>query len=153
MQALELKIPPPVVALLVAAAMWGTSAITPTVDIPLPARITVAVLLAVAGGVFSIAGIIAFRAADTTVNPMKPDATRALVRNGVYRLTRNPMYLGLLFVLVAWAVFLSSPWTLLWPAGFVLYTNRFQIAPEERTLSTKFGADYSNYRSAVRRWL
>jgi protein-S-isoprenylcysteine O-methyltransferase Ste14 len=153
MQALELKIPPPVVALLAAAAMWGTSAITPAVDIPLPARITVAVLLAVTGGIFSIAGIIAFRAADTTVNPMKPDATRALVRNGVYTLTRNPMYLGLLFVLVAWAVFLSSPWTLLWPAGFVLYINRFQIAPEERMLSAKFGADYSNYRSAVRRWL
>jgi protein-S-isoprenylcysteine O-methyltransferase Ste14 len=68
-------------------------------------------------------------------------------------MSRNPMYVGLLFVLVAWAVYLCRAWTLLGPAAFVLYINRFQIAPEERTLTTRFGGAYSDYKRAVRRWL
>jgi protein-S-isoprenylcysteine O-methyltransferase Ste14 len=67
--------------------------------------------------------------------------------------SRNPMYLGVLTVLIAWAVLLSSAWALLGPLAFVLYINRFQIAPEEQVLSDKFGADYSAYQSRVRRWL
>ena len=63
------------------------------------------------------------------------------------------MYVGLLVLLFAWAVFLSSAWALLGPVVFVLYMNRFQIAPEERVLSGMFGTDYSAYKSRVRRWL
>lgn len=63
------------------------------------------------------------------------------------------MYLGLLFILIAWAVFLSSAWALIGPLAFVLYMNRFQIAPEERALSAMFGISYSAYKSRVRRWL
>ena len=84
---------------------------------------------------------------------MKPQTTSSLVCSGIYRVTRNPMYLGLVFVLVAWAVFLSSAWALLGPMAFALYMNRFQIAPEERVLSSMFGASYSDYLSRVRRWL
>jgi protein-S-isoprenylcysteine O-methyltransferase Ste14 len=63
------------------------------------------------------------------------------------------MYVGILFVLIAWAIYLSNAWALLGPVAFILYINRFQIAPEERTLATMFGAAYSDYKSAVRRWL
>ena len=63
------------------------------------------------------------------------------------------MYVGMLFALVAWAIFLSSVWALLGPVAFVLYINRFQIEPEERVLTAMFGADYAKYKSAVRRWL
>lgn len=63
------------------------------------------------------------------------------------------MYVGLLFILIAWAVFLSSAWALLGSLAFVLYMNRFQIAPEERVLSAMFTADYFAYKSSVRRWL
>lgn len=63
------------------------------------------------------------------------------------------MYLGLLFVLVAWAFFLSSYWALLGPLAFVLYMNRFQIAPEERVLLGMFGPGYAAYKARVRRWL
>ena len=153
MQTLELKIPPPAVAALMAVAMWEISALAPLIEAPAPVRVVAAVLIAVVGGSFSIAGIISFRLARTTINPMKPDTTTSLVRSGIYRITRNPMYVGLLFVLVAWAVFLSSAWALIGPLAFVLYINRFQIAPEERVLSAMFRNEYSAYLSTVRRWL
>ncbi len=153
MQALELKIPPPAVAVLMAGAMWGISLVAPLLEVPAFIRVAVAVTIALAGGGFSLAGVISFRRARTTVNPMKPEMTSSLVCSGIYRVTRNPMYVGLLFILVAWAVFLSSAWALLGPLTFVLYINRFQIAPEERVLSAMFGTGYSAYKSRVRRWL
>lgn len=153
MQALELKIPPPAVAVLIAGAMWGISLVAPLHEVPAFIRVAAALTIALAGGGFSLAGVISFRRARTTVNPMKPETTSSLVCSGIYRVTRNPMYVGLLLVLVAWAVFLSSAWALLGPLAFVLYINRFQIAPEERVLSAMFGTGYSAYKSRVRRWL
>lgn len=153
MRTLELKIPPPVVALLVAGAMWGISRAAPLLDVPAFMRVAAAATIALAGVVCTLAGVISFRRARTTVNPMKPQTTSSLVCSGIYRVTRNPMYLGLGCGLVAWAVFLSSAWALLGPAAFVLYMNRFQIGPEEKALSALFGEAYSVYQSRVRRWL
>jgi protein-S-isoprenylcysteine O-methyltransferase Ste14 len=150
---LELKIPPPAVAALVAATMWGVSLITPLLDVALFTRVFAAIIFALAGSGFSLAGIISFRRAKTTVNPMKPETATSLVSMGIYSVTRNPMYVGLLLVLIAWTAYLSSAWALLGPLGFVLYISRFQIAPEERVLSTLFGAEYTAYQSRVRRWL
>jgi len=153
MHGLELRIPPPIVALLIAAAMGGISLATPSVEIPALIRVATAIAIALAGAVIAISGVIAFRRARTTINPLKPETTSAIVTSGVYRFTRNPMYVGLALALLAWAVFVSSVWALLGPAGFVLYMNRFQIMPEERALSALFGTSYSVYRSKVRRWL
>ena len=153
MRALELKVPPPAVTALAGAVMWGISLVTPALVVPAVPRAAIAAALALIGFGIDIAGAISFRRAKTTINPMKPAATSALVTSGIYRLSRNPMYVGILFVLVAWAVYLSNAWTLLGPVAFILYINRFQIAPEERTLEARFGAAYSDYKSAVRRWL
>ena len=153
MRALELKIPPPVVALLVALAMWAASRTGPTIELSVLVRAVAAIIIAVVGGSISLAGDLSFRRAKTTVNPMKPEKASSLVTSGIYRFTRNPMYLGLLLVVVAWAAFLASAWALAGPVAFVLYIARFQIAPEERVLSTKFGATYSEYKARVRRWL
>jgi protein-S-isoprenylcysteine O-methyltransferase Ste14 len=153
MHALELKIPPPAVAVLTAGAMWGISLVAPPLEMPAFIRVATAVTIALVGAGFSLAGVITFRRAKTTVNPMKPETTSSLVCSGIYGVTRNPMYVGLVFVLVAWAVFLSSVWALLGPLAFVLYMDRFQIAPEERVLSAMFGSDYADYKSRVRRWL
>lgn len=153
MHTLELKIPPPVVAALAAAAMWGIAVLAPLVDVPAAIRVPVAIVLVLTGAAFDVSGLIAFRRSKTTANPMKPDKAAALVCSGVYRLTRNPMYVGLVFVLVAWAVYLSCAWALLGPVAFVLYMNRFQIQPEERVLATLFGNRYEDYKSRVRRWL
>jgi protein-S-isoprenylcysteine O-methyltransferase Ste14 len=153
MNALELRIPPPAVAILVALGMWAIASATTRLELPPDTRVAVAIALFLFGGAIALAGTIAFRRAKTTVNPMKPEFTSSLVTAGIYRVTRNPMYLGLLFVLVAWSIFLSAPWALLGPAVFIAYMNRFQIAPEERVLSSMFGAAYSDYKSRIRRWL
>ena len=87
------------------------------------------------------------------MNPTKPDGTSALVVSGVYRLSRNPMYVGALFALGGWAAFLSHPLPVLFLPVFVAYMDRFQIAPEERVLSSKFGTEYETYKKSVRRWL
>jgi protein-S-isoprenylcysteine O-methyltransferase Ste14 len=153
MRFLELKIPPPVVALLVALGMWAISRAGAPPAISLGLRLGCALAIALGGGAIAIAGERAFHRARTTVNPMKPQAASSLVTTGVFRMTRNPMYLGLLSVLLAWAVFLCSAWALAGPPAFVLYISRFQIAPEERVLAAKFGETYCAYTEKVRRWL
>jgi protein-S-isoprenylcysteine O-methyltransferase Ste14 len=152
-QALELKVPPPVVLVLAAGAMWAIARVAPPLEVPTSIRWLTAGAIALAGFALNLAGIVAFRRAKTTVNPMRPENASSLVDSGVYRVSRNPMYAGLLVVLVAWAVFLSSAWALLGPVLFVFYMNRFQIEPEERVLSAMFGARYADYKAQVRRWL
>ncbi len=153
MQALELKIPPPVVTLLVAAAMWGISVATVRFEFALAFRGSLALAIAAFGIGIAVSGALTFRRAKTTTNPLKPEAASALVTGGVFRFTRNPMYLGLCVVLLGWTVFLASPPALLGPVAFVLYITRFQIVPEERILSRLFGNQYAAYRAEVRRWL
>jgi protein-S-isoprenylcysteine O-methyltransferase Ste14 len=153
MRALELKVPPPVVALLVAAAMWGFSLATSPIEIPALIRAVAGIALAIAGSGIAVSGIIAFRRAGTTVNPLKPETSSALVTSGIYQYTRNPMYVGLALVLLGWAAFLCAVAALAGPVIFVLYINRFQIAPEERALATLFGAAFAGYRARVRQWL
>ena len=157
MNALELKVPPPVVALCLALLMWLVASSAPPVappfDLPFGLRASVAASLALIGQGISIAGIVSFRRARTTINPLKPGATSALVRSGVFRFTRNPMYLGLLLTLVGWAAWLWNPAALLFLPVFVLYIDRFQIGPEERALTTLFGAEFVAYRTSVRKWV
>ena len=153
MNALELKIPPPLVALCVAILMWLTPAPAGSPGVPFGGRPGIALALAGLGLGISVSGVVAFRRARTTLNPIKASSASALVSGGIYRYTRNPMYLGLLVVLFAWAVYLSRPLALLFLPVYVLYINRFQIVPEERVLDTLFGSAYSDYRARVRRWL
>lgn len=153
MRLLELRIPPPVVALLLAAGMWGISRMTPLVAVPADLRLAVAALLLAIGCAFSLGGVLAFKRARTTVNPLKPETTSALVTDGVYRITRNPMYAGFFVLLVGWAAFLSSAWALFGPVVFVLYMTRFQILPEEKALRAIFGESFTSYQARVRRWL
>lgn len=153
LRALELKIPPPLVALGVALLMWFTSWVVGPADVPRLLRVGAALALLVVGLGFDIAALLSFLRARTTINPLRPAATSALVVSGVYRITRNPMYLGLLLVLLGWATFLANGVAYLVAPLFVLYLGRFQIAPEECILSGKFGADFSAYQARVRRWL
>jgi protein-S-isoprenylcysteine O-methyltransferase Ste14 len=153
MDDLKLRVPPPAVAVLIAGAMWGISLLTPPLYVPSDIRWAVALAVGLAGVGIALSGVVSFVRARTTVNPMKPMKTSALVTTGVYRFSRNPMYVGVLFVLIAWAVILSVAWVLAGPVVFVLYMERFQIAPEERALSDLFGEEYAAYKARVRRWL
>jgi protein-S-isoprenylcysteine O-methyltransferase Ste14 len=153
MRALELKIPPPVVGLALAALMWWISTVTPALDTPKVIRITGAVVIAAIGGALDTSGLVAFLRSKTTVNPLRPEKTAVLVTGGAYRITRNPMYVGMLLLLVAWAVYLAAPWAAAGPLLFFAWIDRFQIAPEERVMAAKFGAEFEAYRRRVRRWL
>jgi protein-S-isoprenylcysteine O-methyltransferase Ste14 len=150
---LELRVPPPVVACLIAGSMWGIALVGPILDVPHFARSIAVLTLVIIGVSFSLAGVVSFRRAKTTVNPMKPGNTTTLVNSGIYRVTRNPMYVGFLFILIAWAVYLLSLWALLGPLAYIIYINVFQIVPEEKVLSAKFGATFDDYKARVRRWL
>ena len=153
MSALDLKIPPPIVTLVLALLMWLTPAVAGHLEISFPSRVLWAVVLVCVGQGIAIAGMVAFRRAKTTVNPVKASLASSLVIQGVYRYTRNPMYVGLLLTLLAWAVFLANPFAVLWVVVFVLYITRFQIIPEERVLASLFGAKYEAYKGRVRRWV
>jgi protein-S-isoprenylcysteine O-methyltransferase Ste14 len=107
----------------------------------------------VAGVCVALLGVASFRRARTTLNPLKPDKSSALVMSGIYRYTRNPMYLGLLLVLLGWAFFLANALAFVFLPVFILYMNRFQIDPEERVLASVFGQEFVAYLSKVRRWL
>jgi len=152
MPSLELKIFPPLVALLVAVAMGVLTLVLPPGEAPF-FRGPAAIVIAAAGFALSLSGALAFRRSKTTANPREPQTASFLVVSGVYKITRNPMYLGLLCLLLAWAAFLWSPWALAGPVAFVAYISRFQIAPEERALAALFGGEYLAYRARVRRWL
>lgn len=153
MSFLELRVPPPIVALVLALLMWLTPTVVGLVQIPDPARVVSAVVLVCVGQGVGIAGVVAFRRAKTTINPVQASLASSLVTRGVYRYTRNPMYVGFLLTLLAWAVFLANPLAVLWVVAFMLYITRFQIIPEERVLASLFGAEYEAYKSRVRRWV
>jgi len=150
---LELKVPPPVLALLLGLLMWLASSLVAPVEMPFGPRVGVALVLASVGLVFGLTGMVSFWRAKTTINPTRPTATSSLVTSGAFCFTRNPMYLSLLLYLFAWAAYLSNLLALLFVLVYVLYINEFQIKPEERVLSSLFGPEYATYKGRVRRWL
>ena len=155
MNNLELKVPPVLVLVIVGASMWLLAWLTPQLGLfMLPTVLRgVAIACIGAGTGFVLAGVRSFRKAETTVNPTTPDDSSSVVSTGIYRFTRNPMYVGMLFMLIGWAFYLSNGLAWLGIPAFILYMNRFQIAPEERALTAKFGDEYTHYRRRARRWL
>jgi protein-S-isoprenylcysteine O-methyltransferase Ste14 len=150
---LEIKVPPVLVAFIFALLMWLLTLVVPGIFIAASVVWPSVIILVVIAAFFSIAGVVSFKKASTTVNPTTPDASSSLVTSGIYTRTRNPMYLGFLFFLFAWGVYLSNLYSIIFSAGFVLYMSRFQILPEETALLSRFGKPYSVYMSRVRRWL
>ena len=153
MSSLELKIPPLLLVSAVAAAMALLARWLPALGFTLPAKPLMVAALAAAGATLAVLGVRAFVRARTTVDPRLPHESSQLVRGGVYRVSRNPMYLGMALLLAAWGLQLANLAALLGLPLFVLYMNRFQIVPEERELARHFGAEFQAYRERVRRWL
>lgn len=150
--ALELRIPPLILLAVAGVVLWLVSDIAPG-RLTFPGQDFAAGSLAFVGVLFCSAGMLALRRFHTTVNPMQPVATSTLVTSGLYRLSRNPMYVGFGLLLAGWGVFLGNPLAVLIVGVFVAYLNRFQILPEERALRGMFGMAYETYCREVRRWL
>lgn len=152
MQWLELKIPPLLVGFVFAGVMLGVAYCAPGLSFTLAGSPAIALALGALGGSVALAGVIAFRRKRTTINPLTPSAASYVVSSGIYSVSRNPMYLGFLLALAGWAVYLSNIGAVLLLPGFVAYMTEYQIKPEERALLAKFGSEFAQYISRVRRW-
>jgi len=150
MRWLELKLPP---LLLVVLAALGMARLPAAPARPPSLQSVAALLLMLAGVAVCVAGVLAFRRDRTTVDPMHPEQASRLVIVGVYRHSRNPMYLGFVIALAGWALWLGSPLAAGVVAGVALYLDRLQIVPEERALQARFGEAFTGYCRQVRRWL
>ena len=153
MKWLEHRVPPPLVLAVFAGGTVLAARQWPGATVRFPGQGFVAAFLAAMGLAVIVAGIIRFRQARTTVNPLKPEEASALVDGGVFARTRNPMYLGMALGLAGLAVWLGHAAGPVMLAGFVGYITRFQIAPEERALRANFGGAFDAYAARVRRWL
>lgn len=150
---LDNRIPPPLMMLAVGVVMAGAAQLPPALGMPATWRIGLAGALLAAGLSVVALGVTRFRAVGTTIDPTTPQRASRLVIGGIYRFSRNPMYLGFATILLAWAAQLDSPWALAGPVLFVAFINRYQILPEEHALRHKFGAEFDAYAARVRRWL
>ena len=140
-------------ALVLALLMWLTPAVAGLVQIPYPARVLCAVVLVCVGQGIIVAGMVAFRRAKTTVNPVKASLASTLVIRGVYRYTRNPLYVGMALIYAGIAARANAlPAALLLPAVLHL-VDRGVVRREERYLEGKFGEEYLRYKGRVRRWI
>ena len=148
-----LKIPPPVIGLLIAIAMWLLSKYLPIYPVVFPYQTAVAAVVLVIGLVIDFSALWSFRKAKTTINPLKPENSSSVVTTGIYRYSRNPMYLGMLLILVAIAIYLCSVSPFLLLPVFVWIITVNQIIPEEKILTGLFGHPYIEYLTAVRRWI
>lgn len=153
MAGLQLKLPPPLLALACLALMFFSATSSPRLSQFAELRSGFALMLTLLGLGLAFAGRRAFQRARTTANPLRPEQSSSLVTDGIYRYSRNPMYLGLLWVLLGYAVYLAALYSLSGPVVFVLYLHWFQIRPEEVILQEKFGDAYRDYCQRVRRWL
>jgi protein-S-isoprenylcysteine O-methyltransferase Ste14 len=153
MSRLEHLIPPPLVALLIALAMLALAKASgpPAVDEVL--RVDGASVLFVLGLASAASGALTFQRQGANLSPHKIDRGDVLVTNGIFRWTRNPMYLGLTLLLCGYAFYLARPLCVLGPIFFVPFITRFQIIPEERAMLAKFGERYADYCVTTRRWI
>lgn len=153
MSSLELKIPPLVVACISAFLMYLLSLNTLSLALYIEHGTTIAITFLLTGTSIALAGVSAFRTHSTTVNPTTPQMSSTVVKTGIYRFTRNPMYLGFSLILIGQAIYLSNAASVLGIPIFITYINIFQIKPEERFLTDKFGEKFSEYMQSVPRWI
>lgn len=150
---LELKVPPVVIMFFSIILMYLVSKVFSSFNTDFLFQTFLSIETLISGIVVSIAGVYVFKEEKTTVNPMKPESSSKLVTNGIYKFTRNPMYLGMAIVLFSYLIFLGNILNIVNIVLFVIYMNKYQISPEERYLEKLFGDEFSSYKSKVRPWI
>lgn len=145
---MRLKYPPPLIfggCAMVIGALRGTE--------PYLIQTMLAVMSGLCSLLIALSALQHFRQARTTLDPRHPTKTTALITTGIYRISRNPMYLALSGFLIAECLWLNAPFGFVIVWGFVWFITRFQILPEEQVLAEKFGEVYRHYKRHVPRWL
>jgi len=148
---METKIPPPVVTLIFGFAIYLSRKIFPEIEIQYSSFFGMVLLLL--GFLILISAVKLFRNDKTTVNPLSPEQATKLVTNGIFKLSRNPMYLGMAVILASVAVFFNIIGGIIFMALFCLYITKFQIIPEEKAMKELFAQDFEQYMQATRRWI
>ncbi|WP_421812162.1 methyltransferase family protein [Flagellimonas sp.] len=149
---MKMKVPPALIMLVFGGLMYVLDRFLPFGEFEFFGKQELAMFLSGLGVLVMLISVVQFFSMKTTVDPLNPQKTRKLVTNGIYKFTRNPMYLGMLLFLLAFGLKLGNAFNTLLAAGFVSYMNRFQIKPEEEALSDMFGKEYSVYCKLTRRW-
>ena len=147
------KIPPPILLLITGTIMWFVAKSEFAYPISIPYPLALSVSLAAIG--IAIASIAArqFSIAKTTVNPLSPETATSLVDGGIFSVSRNPMYVGLLLVSIGWAAWLASLANIAVIVLSVVVMTNLQIKPEEDALRKLFVEEYAEYCRNVRRWI
>ena len=145
---LDTKIPPPIVTLIILTLIY----LFDLKEYNLNTNVISVVILFI-GIIFIISAVVQFVNRKTTVNPTKPYKTTSLVITGAYKITRNPMYLGMLLIIISFAFYKASIISLILIPFFIFYINKFQIEPEEFEMRKKFGKEYEDYCKKVDRWI
>jgi protein-S-isoprenylcysteine O-methyltransferase Ste14 len=153
MRQLQLKVPPLAVCAIFIGAIAAAAHFIPWANVPFPGHRAVAMVALLLGVVVALAGVVQFRLSRTTVNPLTPGNASSIVTTGVYRLSRNPMYLGMAVALLGVAAWWSSLVGYVLVSLFCFYMSELQIKPEERALRERFGHEFLAYAKRVRRWL
>ena len=145
---LDTKIPPPIVTIIILSIIYlfDVNEYNLNTDI-------ISIVILFIGIIFIISAVIQFVDRKTTVNPTKPHKTTTLVITGTYKITRNPMYLGMLLIIISFAFYKTSIISLILMPFFIFYINKFQIEPEEYEMRKKFGKEYEDYCKKVDRWI
>jgi len=145
------KIPPPLVVLILVISTFFSSKKIDLIQIPLQSLISIFILSI--GILILLNPVLKFKKSKTTINPIKFNKVNKLVTSGIYKYSRNPMYLGLLMIVISSSIFYLNIFSILTPLFFYLWINRFQIKREEVFLTEKFGEDYLSYKKKTRRWI
>ncbi len=147
------KIPPPIITLIFLLGSFAISKVFPSAGFAsvLSSQLPIAVLIIAA--IIMVWAVIAFRRAKTTVNPLQPEKASSLVTSGIFSISRNPMYLGMLLILIAGILHFANAITIALVPVFILYMNVFQIQPEETALQNLFGEEFKTYCRKTRRWI
>ncbi len=149
---MKFRFPPALVTLLFGAMMYLLDRFLPVGEFDFFGRQGLIYVVLVLGFLIAFIALLQFWGAKTTIDPLRPEKSSSLVTSGIFNYTRNPMYLALLLLLIAWGLHLGNAFNTLFAAGFVYFMNYFQIGHEEKALSKKFGKEYQLYCRAVRRW-
>lgn len=151
---MHLRIPPPIVALIGILLIFLSKDYILILYLHPHLQNTLSLIFLIIGFVIIFSATKEFKKSDTTVNPMKPETSTSLVTSGIFKYTRNPMYLGLTSILLASCFYFSSLLGIIvYVPLFILYITVFQIIPEEETMKGLFNDEYLDYCSKVRRWI
>ena len=146
-----LKIPPPLLVLILVISNYFSSKKVDLIFLPNQDLISFVIFLI--GMFILINPIFKFIKSKTTIDPIKFKKVNKLIISGIYKYSRNPMYLGLLMIVISTSIFYLNIFSITTPFLFYFWINRFQIKREEIFLTEKFGREYKSYKTKTRRWV